>query len=280
MEAKLGFRGRWTLSKKNRLEKFIAQEEVRDVNGATLPPDDPWNAVLSRLSKPVRKVASGGVPAFGTRTRWTNQLISELLELAPEADVRSLMAFWLRNRNHTSEDILADPTAVALETDSLVTGFYAGGGGGVPSRIWPAVERHVRAVYRLAQSPEGRAGLRRVQDEPPPFTLDQLLDTAFWLLKQFFRRKRNTLRVHHRAFGRFVGINAASYAEVLLTHLETTMPRGWLAFVPEFDENGNPVPAMVSRRSRSYHLLGRAWPARPHETRLYLRPALAIAESA
>ena len=170
-------------AKRRRLAREVEAAMVDDVAARELPGADPWSAVLHELEVPLRVVATRGVPALGTRTRWTDRLIDALFRLRSPEVVAELMLFWLYNRDHNSEDIEVDVGAVedkmldAIEhkKKSLV---------GVPERVWKIVEAEVlRALY---SSPFMSGRLVVV---PPlykrPTLRDELLRAAFFTCMSF-----------------------------------------------------------------------------------------------
>ena len=73
--ARLRVRGPWSAERREKLRRVLLQEEVGHVPNVSLPARDPWVALLSKLPVGLSKVAASGIPAFGTRTRWTLALV-------------------------------------------------------------------------------------------------------------------------------------------------------------------------------------------------------------
>jgi hypothetical protein len=86
-------------------------------------------------------------------------------------------------------------------------------------------------------------------------TLDNLLRTAFDVLRKFYKSKTRFLVIHHKHFEHYVPADQGSQVQLILTH-HGPGHRGWLLKVQ---------PAIGGVQSRRYMLTDAVWPARPGE---------------
>jgi hypothetical protein len=258
----LKLKGGWSFAKRNKLQRFVVDAALAGVPSAALAARDPWAFLLPKLSAPSRKVAAFGVPAYGTRTHWTNELLGELVRLLPRDDVERLMGFWLRERDHVSEDIEVDLPGIERFLKQQIDAQYRRSTAGVPKRLWCEIESWVRHSFRMAQT-HPQSFPRPVQ--PPQFSVEDALNTAFELAREFFAKRRQRRAVPRAEFARFVGKNDAANMESVLTLIEKNAfggERGWLKF----------AGTAGTGYARRYAILPIAWPARPHEAHLLARP--------
>lgn len=258
----LEFSGRWTPARRRRLDAWMICEEVGLTDKkapARLPAGDPWLAVeLKDLPQHLRQVALTGIPAYGTRVRWTHALVEALVDRVPEDDVRALMAHWLKGRAHASEDIAADLEYVIQETDVIITGVYWRLRG-VPQRFWTAIEDELRRFWQAFRRPPSPQlpplHLQQVR-APHRFRFDDLRRTAFFIARAFYAEGEQERAIFAEEFERFTGSNTAHDVQELLTKAGS-----WLHYTSP------PAAGVVARR---FKIL--LWPRRRGEPSLYIPP--------
>ena len=202
--------------------------------------------MLSKLPEPVAKVAAHGIPAIGTRTRWTMLLIEKLAEVAPPAQVKALVQHWLRTRPHQSEDVEVARERALAHANRQLGSFYSSRVG-VSERAWKIVDKAMRAHYA---SQTGAA----VGAKLPP--LPALMKTAFFLLMKFYSRETDQVPVSFSFLEQFTGANSAKEVH---TFLEGA---GWLQV----------GPYRPGVHARIFTLSAQLWPPLPFEPVLHLPP--------
>ncbi|WP_437972252.1 hypothetical protein WMF04_24455 [Sorangium sp. So ce260] len=255
-------KGRWTPARRRRLDAWILRKELdltdRSVT-AKLPAGDPWLAVeLNDLPQHLRHVAFTGIPAYGTRVRWTHALVEALLDRVPEHQVRALMAHWLKNRTHASEDMESDLDYVVQETGAIITGAYRRIRG-VPERFWTEIEDVLRRLWRALHRPPSSLlpplHLQQVRD-PHRFDFDDLRKTAFFIARAFYAEGQQERAIFAGEFERFTGSNTAHDVQELLTK-----GGSWLYYV---------APSAAGIVARKFRIL--LWPRRRGEPSLFVPP--------
>ncbi len=252
VRAHLKLRGPWSPEHRNKVRRFLLKEEIGDARPVALPHDDPWRTVAPDLPLPLRVIASNGVPALGTRTRWTLALVRELKNHVGVEQATTLMDYWLENRSHASEDISLFPEAAQEQTRRFIKDEYKK--GGVPESAWRHVAACIDSFFR-ARSEKNmfwwglHAGLRGAEAIPPA-----LQRTAFAILARFYEQGRAERTISWREFSRFVGRQHARSAETILAM------GAWLILVKK---------QQVHQTSRRYHLHPDAWCRRPGERLLF-----------
>jgi len=202
--SKLGVGDVWSPEKKQTLLRVV---EVAEVGSGRLPrpdPGDPWTNVLAEFKDAdaaLRNIATRGVPAMGTRTRWTTRLIAALMDIVDPDRARELMKYWLHNREHHSEDIEADPLAVErtiLKQMDRREQHLAG----VPEGSWRAVEQKIADAYRVVTP----GNIRLMSRGNKEVTLGVVLRTGFFIVRKFFTKGakgERQVRIGAREFHRF-----------------------------------------------------------------------------
>ena len=243
IEEHLGLTGVDARPAARRLDAFLLARETATMVQRNLDPNDPWMAVLDRLPhssrRRIQRVVAGGVPAYGTRTRWTISLIAAIADHVSPAEAESLMLYWLRDpgRKHVSQEVEFDREPAEEQTVELVRDAYEHIHG-VPERFWNDIGSAVRSRYRKAGS-------------TLPFTQDDAIATAFQIARRFYSVGKRTRPVGAWEFGMFCGKNGAHAMQDLLT-------RGpdWLRWK---------APAVQGREGRRFELVQHLWPMRPRE---------------
>lgn len=206
VRTELGLKGAgWQRSKLGKVERWLLDDEVGDLPAVSLPANDPFFPLLAQLPPAVARVASAGVPAVGTRTRWMYRLIQHLADRAPPEEVERLLRHWLRSRSHQSTDIERDPRRVERQLTAMLTLFYRKRRG-VPAQVWQYVAASVRSHF---VSIAGTADCILVSWAGRTASLDALLDTAFLVLLRFFAGTARPVAIPWRTFEWFAGVNAA-----------------------------------------------------------------------
>lgn len=257
--------GKWSVVKVRRLEKRIAELEVAALPAPAFEPGDPRGLVAPRLPAYLRKVMAHGIPAYGTRTRWTIAMAKHLGEFMSPEQAAETIEHWLRLPSHVSADIQDEPERVVEEARRMAK--REARANGVPKRIWARVDKLVQQAHADIVDPARRRALEvrryRILTSQQPPSLEALRLTAFQILRRFYngrwRRPVRCRSISHRQFGQFAGDKLAHSVEMILTNID---PRygGWLAM------SGR---AAVGRHSRRYRLEDCAWPVRPYEPRVY-----------
>ena len=254
---KLKLRGKWSPEHREKIRAWLLDAEVADVAAGGLPSGDSWAPLFEKLTPALRKIVASGVPAFGTRTRWTKELIDALTELAEPELAEELMVHWVRTRKHVSESIAEDIATVEAQTKKYVREAYKKKGG-VPIRAWQVVEADVKTFFHALRSPKfGRHATPRPLTHTGQLGSDALLDAAFNILRMFYESGRRTLPINSRLFGSGGQKNMASDIENVLTG------GTWLRFERA---------AVEGVESRIYSLSPTLWPRRPLEPCLHVRP--------
>ncbi|UQA61355.1 hypothetical protein [Polyangium aurulentum] len=229
----------------------ILAEEVRGLSRLPLENTDPWQKVITKLPAPLQIIAACGIPAYGTRHRWTRVLVERLADLVPPEDVRSLMLHWLHNRAHVSEDWELDPALVEHQTVTIIENVYKKLRG-VPEVFWKRIEQCIGTTYwgvsraRVGSHDHAGTGRRSWNSQ---FELEDILRTAFFIARRFFELGRRERTVSSREFGRIVGKNDARLMRQMVVGEGV-----WLW------QTGSPEPG---KRSRMYRLTDIAWPPMP-----------------
>ena len=254
--ANLKLRGPWSPEHRNKVRRYLLDEEVGGVAPATLTPEDPWLRIMKLLPSALRVIASSGVPAFGTRTRWTVALVAALSSLVEPAEAETLMLYWLRGRTHASEDITMNREVAEQQTQRIIRDHYKG--KGVPLRFWTKVEQSLDSFF-LARRKKNMFWWtlkHRLKDDAEKIP-SGIRSTAFFILKRFYDGGKFERRINSREFARFVGKNLGRATERLLA--EGT----WLVFAGAYVPN---------ETSRLYQLHPDLWPPRPNEPRIHVPP--------
>lgn len=255
--AKLKLRGAWKHEHREKIREWLLLKEAGGGKAAPLPATDPWAPIIKTLPrkmfpKALRRIAVTGIPAYGTRTRWTMAL-AEHVELDA---AETLMLHWLRSRDHVSEDVESDMAATEAQTSKIVRDAYKK--VGVPVRAWEAAKKDIGTYFHALRSPHfGRHATARRLKDPSAFTVTDLYDTAFAILRKFYERGSSTRRINSREFGQYAGKNNAADIEKVLTSGK------WLKFVGH---------AIEGKQSRTFALAQELWPRRPYEECLHVRP--------
>lgn len=253
----LELEGEWTAAKAEKTNEWLHEEELRHMKREKLPPDDPWTAVLDELPPYLAKVATIGAPSYGSRSRWTRELIRALAELRPREDVERLMDHWVASRPHVSEDIENNVTRALRQTMKFIASHYRSLGG-VPERVWREVDDAVRTAYARAEAWE--PGKLRATAQGGTLRLEDLRKTAFFILRRFYGKKKRTLSFHHdKYFQRFTGTNTSRQVKRFLTESGT-----WIGFGRA---------AVQGKRSDEFTLRDDLWLAAPSEPLLYPLPS-------
>jgi hypothetical protein len=262
-----------TLPGRKKLERWLMDQETGHLRKVQPKPGDPWARLAGRvgargrgfkLSPAVWKVAMNGVPSYGSRIRWTQALIKELRNLVEPEVADELMMAWLARPGHNSADIESDIGSVAAEIQKTVGDEYKKAAG-VPVRIWkkvlptlgqsyknlwlpPVVDRPTRNIEKRNEYIEVKKTLK----------MEDVLATAFFILRGFFKSKRRARRVSSREFGVFCGKNKSAKMRSLL------LSSHWLLQLE---------PGVPGVKSGLYTLHPSLWPARPAEPRLFVPPS-------
>jgi hypothetical protein len=254
--------GKWSVVKVRRLEKQLLRAEVANLSGATFDAPDPIATVATKLPAHLQKVLAHGIPAYGTRTRWTLEMARHLGMLTSPAEAADTIERWLRRPGHVSADLEDAPERVIDEARRMAK--LEAKANGVPTRIWARVARLVRLVHADIQDPIRRGALERRRNRkfssPQHITIDALRQTAFQILRAFCHGSRGYRRcraISVRQFAAYSGKNLAHDVEMALTD---NGHGGWLTMIRG---------AATGRSSRLYRLEDCAWPMRPHEPRVY-----------
>ncbi len=234
--------------------------EAAGVGESPLEPSDPWSAILHFLEPPLRVVATSGIPSFGTRHRWTYDLVKWLADFVPRPEVERLIKTWLRDRTHVSRDINSDLSAVERQTSDIIEEHYRHLRG-VPQRIWNEIERRVEDQHKQAMFLTRQRLPRRPRQPGDPAALrtDFLKVTAFFVTRKFFSEGSRTTTIHERDFTRFGMTKHAGDIEKILT--SGSVP--WLTMTRRHVEG---VAA------RTFELAYDLWPAYPHDEFLFVPP--------
>ena len=264
IERRVPFSMSWTPAHPLRIARWLAEKElgIDRKKKPKLGASDPWRRIVTSKMLPhhLAHVAANGVPSYGTRHRWTRELIKWLADVVDRETLQRLMPHWLQSRRHISRDIDADLEAVTIRTAELVDAHYQKLAG-VPVRVWTIVEADVRAAHprevALARMNYNVFHNRKARvKRPRELGVDLLLVTAFFILRGFFEAGSKTRPVPRREFMRFAKKNAADVEKILT--------RGhWLRLTS---------PAVQGVSPRCYLLVGETWPAMPGEERIYLPP--------
>ncbi|UQA57142.1 hypothetical protein [Polyangium aurulentum] len=261
----LEFKGRWTAARRRRLDAWLLRQELGLGNNRptySFPSSDPWAMPkLDDLPLHLRHVAYHGIPAYGTRVRWTYALVEALVNRVPETEVRELMAHWLKSRSHASEDVQADLAYALQETDAIITSTYRRLRG-VPERFWREIEDGLRRFWAAYFRPPSASAL-----PPPPQLLrelraphaldfDKLRKTAFFIARGFFAGRVQDRAIFAEEFEQYTGSNTAHDVQVVLTSGAT-----WLRYES---------PAAAGVMARKYRIL--LWPRRRGEPSLFIPP--------
>lgn len=253
----LRLRGKWSPEHREKIRRWLLDAEVAHVPTRRLPSGDPWAPHFKNLPSALQKIVASGVPAFGTRTRWTKILIDALTELVEPAVAEELMLHWIRDREHVSESIAEDIATVEAQTKKYVTDGYKKKVG-VPVRAWQIVEEDVTTFLEARRAPHLKTHpARKRLQHPDEMTRTVLLDAAFNVMRMFYERGKRELRLNSRIFGRGGNKNIAADIETVLTSGR------WLQFI---------APAVKGTESRMYSLSFDLWPRRPFEPCLRVRP--------
>jgi hypothetical protein len=257
----LGMGRRWGINDRARAEAWFAKEELGLGEGVlpAVADDDPWAPLLPSLPLHLRFVAVNGVPTYGSRTRWTTELVGALVDIVPRRQVEDLMLYWLEHRPHVSEDIELHPTAVAETTLELIDKKY-NALGGVPAAAWMQIEASINEFIEFRNNarvvPGGMLALRGIS-HPFKYSRDQLRTTAFFVARGFFEARRRIRSVRRTEFERYTGSNTAhDVAEIL------TKGGKWLKFYERH---------MEGRRAKRYEITLR-WPVPASDLVLFLPP--------
>ncbi len=251
--AHLRLRGRYSPEQREKIRRFVGAAEVQGLRHLGLEPDDPWASLLSSLPKELRTVAAGGVPFYGTRTRWTLALVRALSERTGPEQAKALMLHWVHHRTHASETITTDIGEAEAQTLAAVDKIYRN--AGVPKRAWEFVKSKLDSLFWARRQDDMfwwpiAERLKR----PNALRRRTTVKTAFRILRGFYRRGVCTRRVNWREFYQFAGKNRGRDTERLLA------TGSWLNLDEQY------VPEV---RSRMYSLHPSLWPPRPGEERVF-----------
>ncbi|WP_159397297.1 hypothetical protein [Sorangium cellulosum] len=253
----LELEGEWTAAKAEKINEWLHEEELRHLKREKLPSDDPWTAVLDELPPYLAKIATIGSPSYGSRSRWTRELIRALADLRPREEVERLMTHWVSARPHVSEDIENNVARAVRQTMKFIASHYRSLGG-VPERVWREVDDAVRTAYAMAADSE--PDKLRATAQGGTLRLEDLRKTAFFILRRFYAKRKRTLSFHHDMyFQRFTGTNTSRQVKLFLTESGT-----WLRF-----GRG----AVQGTRSDEFILRDDLWLAAPSEPLLYPLPS-------
>ncbi|MDC3956859.1 hypothetical protein KEG38_23570 [Polyangium jinanense] len=249
---KLKLGGHSLLVRRGLLLKSMLAEEVRGLPRLPLGDTDPWQEVIKKLPDSLQIIAASGIPAYGTRHRWTRALVEHLVDLVPPENVRSLMRHWLHNRDHVSEDWEVDPALVERQTVTIINGIYKKLHG-VPEEFWSHIEQHILATFQLNSRPRvgsnehsltaGRTGWNF------QFELEDIVRTVFFIARRFFDLGRRERTVSFREFGRFVGKDNARVMRRMIVGMGA-----WL---------WQTASAEPGKHARIYRLTDAVWPPTP-----------------
>lgn len=250
---KLKLAGRTSPVRRRRLLDSMLMEEAGGLPRRALDDGDPWQKVISKLPQPLQTIAVLGIPAYGTRHRWTRTLVEQLVDLVPPDEVKSLMLHWLHNRDHVSEDWDVDPTLVERQTVTIIDDFYKKLRG-VPQDFWRRIEESILQTFSVISRAAmvgsyehsltaGRIGWHF------QFTLEDILRTAFFIARRFFELGRSERPVSFREFARFVGKNNAPVMRRMIVGTG-----GWL---------WQTATAVIGKHARFYGLIDALWPPAP-----------------
>ena len=250
-------KGKWSWRKQEKLQRYIERKEVAALREPD--PNDEWYPIIKDFPNALRRVAGNGIPAHGTRTKWMRKLAHQFGETMSAEEATTLLIRWLKEKIHASEDVVTDPEQVIRDA---VTWARKEHPGGVPVRVWQRVRRLVKWTYLLTQDPNRRVEVEKAKplSEPQRLVLDNLLRTAFEVLRGFYKAKVRKRQIHHKHFARYAYGARGKDIELVLTYIGGGK-RGWLV------SSGFYVPDVTSR---TFALLPGAWPLRPGEPMQYV----------
>jgi hypothetical protein len=186
---------------------------------------------------------------MGSRTRWTDRLITALFDVVPPGEVKDLMLCWLHGRDHNSEDVEVDITSVEagmVEAIEKKRNRIAG----VPERVWKVVEAEVVAALASRQNVSAFLPVGPVAYSRPSFQQD-VRRAAFLTLRQFFTSASIERKLSSRFFfgGMLPRAVVAELREVLLAGT-------WLRVSSRH---------LAGMKSTTYRLRDDLWPMLPLE---------------
>lgn len=235
VRSELGLGPGWGVFTRHRLRNWALTREVGR-SSQELASTDPWAPLLPQLPPHLRAVASAGVPAYGTRTHWTQELVVHLVGLVDMSQAERLMDYWIRARRHSSADIEEAPDVVRDDVQELVKRTYLRARG-LPASHWRQIEHDVRlAIDKARRCPEVYPHLRA----PHALVTEEVLATAFFVALRFYRRGVCQRRVSVIEFAEFAGRNRAHDVQEVLS-----WDMSWLSFQQA---------AVVGRAARIYQL--------------------------
>jgi hypothetical protein len=250
--AKLKLTGHSPLVRRRMLLESLLEEEVRGLPPVRLKDADPWKKIIRDLPGPLQIIAASGIPAYGTRHRWTRALVEKLVDLVPPEEVHDLMLHWLRSREHVSEDWEVDQAVVERQTVAMIEDIYKKLRG-VPERFWQTIEESIITTFQV--NSRGRVGSYEHALTAGrigwnfQFKLEDILRTAFFITRRFFELGRRERSISFREFGRIVGKDRA---RVMRRMIVGTGEWLWQTSGPE-----------RGKHARIYELTGAVWPPRP-----------------
>lgn len=237
-------------AKRRRLAREVERAMVADLAPVKLESTDPWASVLADLDAPLRVVATRGVPALGTRTRWTERLVDTLFSLKPPDEVERLMLSWLYEREHASEDIEVDLMAVEQAIVAAVAERKRKVVG-VPERVWTAVEAEVLAAVRRRSNTIGRRPVNAPVIYQRPKLEQEARRAAFFVCLEFFSKRRHEVRLSaDRFFARFVPKDDVAELKEILLEGTWLKSRGWY---------------IAGKQSTTFWIAANLWPLIPGE---------------
>ena len=208
IDEKLKLKGTSLGTRRKVLQGSLLEEEVHGLPWVRLEEKNPWAKIIDKLPNPLRVIAAGGIPAYGTRHRWTLALAREAADLVPPAEARALMAYWLNNRPHTSEDVETDPITAQHQTEEIIDSIYRKLRG-IPEAYWTSIAAAIRIDYGVFSRPVRVGTLahagggfldryrpRHKEIDPQrkqrikwriEFSLADALATAFFIARRFFK---------------------------------------------------------------------------------------------
>lgn len=223
----------WSVSARNKLKRRLAELELEDVKVPELAADDPWRKLEPRrgvpsLSKAAWKIATAGVPAYGTRFRWTDLLLGELRELVGLEEAHALMEYWVSNRKHMSASIQTDRNRVLSAVKKRTAAIYRRVGklpkavrANTMNRIVKVMRTHALRgpnyvpLYRVDAN-ETNAEINTAFNICKNLDMTVLFNTAYFIVRKFYAQRKRVRAISHREFERFAGRNAGHALRVLL----------------------------------------------------------------
>ena len=259
----------WSVEKKKLLERRIEEAHVAGRKPVQLTTDDPWSNVVPKFratDRALRVIATAGVPAMGTRTRWTERLVDELFDLVSPDQVEALMIHWLEARDHNSEDIEVDLPGVEAALRNKIEAKTKSVQG-VPVRVWVAVQKYIERGWSIL-STSRKPGWALASYQARWYLSDDaqrelrnresdVCTTAFYILRRFFDQRvprtegvNGERPIARREFSAFMP------NEMRAAVKEFFLLSGWLKISGEYEKG---------KAARKYQLADELWPMLPGE---------------